>query len=374
MRILQISSAESLGGGERSLADLANALTARGHNVYAAVRPNSPLIPELTLPNANVRTLPLRNALDARSARELASFVRRKGIEIVHAHMARDYPLAAYAARRNRDARLVVTRHVLFPLNRLHRLTLSEVATVIAVSQAVGRQLRSEKLIPPEKITVVLNGIDIARFETAISKFDRERFLRAWGLPPKSLLVGSVGELTPLKGHEDFLRAAARIMSLFPNAFFIIAGMDNSKTQENRANLESLIQELKIADCVRLIGWMDDIASLFCALDVFVSASRTEAFGLAIAEAMAVGTAVVATETAGAQEIIQHGKIGLLVPVGDVAALAESINDLLKDEERRGRIGSRAREVVRSLFSLDLMVEAIERIYRKSLSGDKQEL
>jgi glycosyltransferase involved in cell wall biosynthesis len=102
LRILQISSAQSLGGGERHLADLANGLARRGHDVYVALRPKSPLIKELAgLVNKNITTLPLRNSLDAISARDLSRLVRRNKIQIVHAHMARDYPLAAYAARAN---------------------------------------------------------------------------------------------------------------------------------------------------------------------------------------------------------------------------------------------------------------------------------
>ncbi len=94
LKILQISSAQTLGGGERHLADLANGLAARGHEVCAALRPNSPLISELKkIPRENITTLSLRNALDAKSARDLSKMVRRYQIQIVHAHMARDYPL-----------------------------------------------------------------------------------------------------------------------------------------------------------------------------------------------------------------------------------------------------------------------------------------
>ena len=95
--------------------------------------------------------------------------------------MARDYPLAAYAGRRNPDAQLIVTRHVLFPLNRLHRFTLSRVARVVAVSEAVGRQLCMQKIVPRDRVTVVHNGIDIARFEKAMREFDREEFCRRLG-------------------------------------------------------------------------------------------------------------------------------------------------------------------------------------------------
>src|SRR3954465_14879729 len=104
-----------MGGGERHLADLANALAGRGHDVHVALAPRSPLRAELkSLPARNIITLPLRNALDVPSAHEPARLVRRLEIDVVHAHMARDYPLASYATRRAARARLVITRHVLF--------------------------------------------------------------------------------------------------------------------------------------------------------------------------------------------------------------------------------------------------------------------
>src|SRR5262249_33773728 len=141
MRILQINSAREIGGGERHLVDLINTLSGHGHKVFAAVNLESPLVPELsTLRRENIFQLPLRNWWNLRSAMELSKFVRARQIEIVHAHVARDYPLAALATGRT-NARLVLTRHVLFPLNRIHRLTLRRTAKVIAVSEAVTESL-----------------------------------------------------------------------------------------------------------------------------------------------------------------------------------------------------------------------------------------
>lgn len=364
MKILQISSATSLGGGERHLADLAGGLARRGHELRVALRPNSPVIDELKLPVGNMTTLALRNSLDVQSARQLCNLVRQNAIQIVHAHMARDYPLAAYAVRNSLQARLIVTRHVLFPLNRLHRITLSRAARIIAVSQAVATQLRNDRVAPPEKISVVLNGIDAGKFINARAKFDRSQFLHDWKLPAEALLIGTVGELTPLKGQEEFLRAAALVSSNFPNAYFIIAGLDHSSDQKYRVLLERRIAEWNLSARVRLVGWLENLAELYCALDVFVSASHTESFGLAVAEAMASATAVVSTKTAGASEIVQDEVTGLLVPVGDTGSLTESLMTLLGDRERRLQIGRAAQKAVSAQFSVERMIDETEEIYR----------
>lgn len=379
LKILQISSARTIGGGERHLADLVDGLVRRGHEVHVALRPNSPLIDVLRqsdlerLDKISVTTLPLRNSLDAISARSLSKLVRRHQIQIVHAHMARDYPLAAYAVRGNKAARLIVTRHVLFPLSRLHRITLSKAARIIAVSKAVAAQVRADAIAPSNRVSVVLNGIDTNRFANARRRFGRERFIASWGLPDNALLIGTVGELTPLKGQEEFLRAAAEVRRQFPSAHFIVAGTDSSNENKNRAFLQQLIKNLELSEHVRLVGWVDDLPELYCALDVFVSASHTESFGLAITEAMASGTAVVSTETEGAREIIQPGETGLLAPVGNVASLATSIMELLGDENKRVRLGTAAQQDVALRFSVERMVDETEQIYRNEIesgSGD----
>jgi glycosyltransferase involved in cell wall biosynthesis len=372
LKILQISSAQSLGGGERHLADLANGLAGRGHDVYVALRPKSPLINELKdLRGGSVTTLPLRNSLDAKSARDLARLVHRNQIQIVHAHMARDYPLAAYATRTNPGSRLIVTRHVLFPLNRLHRIMLAKASRIIAVSQAVAWQLQADAIAPSGKISVVLNGIDTAKFQEARQRFTRPQFLDSWNLPEDCLLVGTVGELTPLKGQEEFLRAAAHVLRQHPNAYFIIAGIDHSRGNEHRVRIEQLIEELSLRERVRLAGWLEDLAQLYCALDVFVSASHTESFGLALAEAMASGTAVVATETESAREIIKSGETGLLVPIGNVEELAKSILTLLADKNEKARLGTLAQQAASTRFSVERMIAETEKIYQAEIQKNQ---
>jgi glycosyltransferase involved in cell wall biosynthesis len=363
LRILQISSAASFGGGERYVADLTNSLHERGHDLYVAVRPRSPLIDHLRLPPAKIKTLPLRNALDVQSAHELARFVSKQQMEVVHAHMARDYSLASYTARRNRNTKFVVTRHVLFPLNRLHRQTLARAHRVIAVSNAVARELMSARLINDDRIVVVHNGIDVDRFARVLSNFDRAEFLRTRKLPEDCLLVGSIGELRTLKRHDDFIRAAAIVATQFPNAQFVLAGVDTSQTGEVRKRLEQLVSELHLTERFHFLGWLDDSEKLLAAMDVFVSASETESFGLAIAEAMAAGTAVVATATEGAQEVIDDRETGLLVPIGNAKRIAEAVGTLLSHGAERKEISRRAKEAVAAKFSLRRMVDEIEGIY-----------
>ncbi len=361
MRIVQICSARDLGGGEKHLADLANALATRGHDVYAVVVPRSPLRTELSgLPKQNIVELPMRNSLNLISAFKLARFLRDRRIEIIHAHMARDYPLAALAASRTNGTQLVLTRHVLFQLHKSHRLTLRNVARVIAVSRAVSDRLRAQRIFDRSKITVIYNGIDIDRFargREGIAERDSDARFR----------VGMIGHIAPIKGQKEFLRAAAIVCQRRDDVDFVIVGEDKSYKGENRQRIEKLIAELNIGQRVSVMGWTDNVAKVLSTFDLFVSPARAEPFGLSIVEAMAAGVPVLATMSEGASEIIEPDQTGRLVPLRDVKALANSIAELLLDPGECQRLSSNAQRAVRERFSLERMVDQTEDVYREVL-------
>ena len=360
MKILQICSARQLGGGEKHLADLANALARRGHDIFVALTPSSPLLAELSaVPKDNIVELRMRNSLNVASALKLAQFAREHQIEIIHAHVARDsFGGVCQPASR---ARLVLTRHVLFPMSGIHRLTLRRTAKVIAVSQAVAAALRRQNIFAPDSIVLIHNGIDVDRFAQGREHAANEE------QSSKRLCVGMVGHLAPIKGQEDFVRAAAIVCGLRNDVDFVIAGEDKSRGGEHRRSLEGLIDELNLTKRVRLIGWVDDVAKLLPTFDLFVSPSRSEPFGLSIVEAMAGGVPVIASMSEGAREIIDDNQTGRLVPIGDTDALAKAIGELLSDRKERDRLGQNAQRVVRERFSLERMLEATEQVYREGL-------
>ena len=353
MRILQICSAREIGGGERHLADLANTLSQRGHDVFAALSPASPVRTLLSsVPSENIIELPMRNSLNLATAIKLKKFVRAQKIGIVHAHVARDYPLAALATGRS-NARLVLTRHVLFPLNRVHRLTLRRTARVIAVSHAVAESVHAQGIFDPKRVVTIHNGIDVARFGGSAT---RPR-------PRETMRIGMIGHLNPIKGQADFVHAAAIVSQSRRDVEFIIAGDDKSHSGDNKIALEQLIGELAVSDCVRLIGWVDDVPALLSTLDLFVSAARSEPFGLSIIEAMAAGVPVIATASEGAREIIDNHQTGRLVPIGDASSLARTIIELLESGSERRRLAQNGETAARQRFSLDRMVAETERVY-----------
>ena len=357
MRILQVCSVTTFGGGERHLADLSHALVDLGHEVYAAAVPGYPLSTELSFLNRE-KTLTLSRRNYVKNLTGLAEFVRAHGIEIVHAHAARDYHLAALAVKLASRSRLVLTRHALFPLRGINKHLLKGTSRVIAVSEAVAESLRRNGVIESSKITVVHNGIDVDRFAQSSARGS-----------DSPILVGTIGHLAPIKGQDVFLRAAALISARRQDVQFVVIGEDKSPQMGYRKSLESLIAELGVNKTVTMRGWQDDIPGALLSLTMFVSAARSEPFGLSIVEAMAAGLPVVATASEGALEIIEDGLSGKLVPVDDAESLAEDINNLLDDPLERSRLGRNAQLAARERFSLARMASDTERVYREVLAG-----
>jgi glycosyltransferase involved in cell wall biosynthesis len=317
------------------------------------------------LPGENIIRVPLRNSFDVFSARKLAGIIRKNEIEVVHAHLARDYPIGSIAVRLTRSlkTKLVLTRHVLFPMKSVQKFALSNVSKVIAVSDAAQTSL--QKTFPTEKIVCVPNGIEIENWSQADRKKLREEFRFQHNISFEAFLIGTIGELKFLKGQEDFILASQIIAEKFPEAHFVIVGKDNSFDQNFRRKLKRMIKVFELEERFLWLDWIDDTAEILHSLDVFVSASHSESFGLSILEAMASGTAIVATETKGALELLKDKKSRKLVSIQNPVELSAAICELIENPEKRENTARRAQEIARQNFSLERMIAETEKVYQQ---------
>lgn len=369
VRILHISSAKIYGGGERHVADLCRGLQSSGHEVFAALRPTNEWQKRLSfLPPENILHVSIRNSFGVLSALKIADFVKEHEIGIVHAHVARDYIPASIACLAARNANFVLTRHVLFPLKPFNKFALKNLVRAIGVSDAVGAQLRS--LFPKEIVSVIPNGIDVTNFDPDESKRVGEEFRFLHNIPFDATLVGTLGELKELKGQRDLVLAATEIVKEIPDCRFVVAGKDNSMDKSFRRELKRLVKVFDLEDRFLWLDWLEDALPFYAALDVFVSPSHSESFGLAMLEAMIHGKAIAATSTEGAKELL--GRDDVLVPIKEPVALGKKIVEMIRDEELRSKIGSEFRSRAAERFDLKRMVEETERLYETILAGRDQ--
>ena len=353
-----------MGGGEVHVADLVRGLASRGHAVYLAVRPESPLREPLAGVIASWHELPLRNSLDLQSARAISELINYHGIDIIHAHMGRDYLVAALASRNAQRAKLVLTRHHYLPLKRsaIYRWMLEDVAAIIAVSDSVRESVIERLQLSPERVQTIPNWIDPARFQPIERDVARSLF-RLRG----SLAVACVGQITQAKGQEEFIRAGSRVSQMRPDIEFLIAGDENEDGEPFTNHLLKLAATFGFGDRLRFLGHVRHIPELLAAVDVVVVPSWDEGFSLVTIEAMAARRAVLASNVGGISGIIKDNTTGLLFPPRDVQALTEKLLYLVSDAPLRERLAIQAQRDVYSRFGRDQIIERIESLYLEVL-------
>jgi glycosyltransferase involved in cell wall biosynthesis len=360
MKILQICSATDMGGGEVHVAGLVRELASRGHAVYLAVRPSSPLRGPLSGVIASWHEMPLRNSLDLQSVAAISEIINHHGIDILHAHMGRDFLVAALARKRAPRAKLVLTRHHYLPMkkNPLYRWLLQDVSAFIAVSDSVRESLIERLSLPPERVHTIPNWIDPSRFQPIERDAARGMFkLRG------SIVVACIGEVTVAKGQEEFIRAAGRVAQMRNDVEFIIAGQENDPEGPFTYHLKRLVRTLGVEDKVTFFGYVRHIPELLSAVDIVVVPSWGEGFSIVTIEAMAARRAVLASRTGGITDIIKDNVNGLLFPPRDQKMLSEKLLWLLSDAPLRDRLASQAQRDVYARFGRDRIIDRIESLY-----------
>jgi glycosyltransferase involved in cell wall biosynthesis len=233
---------------------------------------------------------------------------------------------------------------------------------IIGNSAATLQPLRGT--VPDRVLHVVYNCIDIERFTPGPAR--RSEFV-----PPDTPVVGFVGMFRPEKGIQHFLDMTRVLRGERPEVRYLAVGGDSPpSTRDGLAEAQRHAAAIGVADVVHFTGVRDDIPEIMRALDVLVVPSLTEGFGRVIAEANAVGTPVVATAVGGIPEVIEDGITGVLVPPGDVPAMAAAVRRVLDDSAWRARVAACAPAKVRARFAPATQVRAIEAVWRAVLPAD----
>jgi len=347
-----------IGGAERMVAEAARHWDrSRFRYIVAYALPwADALVGEIESLGGYVRCLGRSRRLSPGVARRLRSLILDESVDLVHAHL----PTMGIIARTVSPVPVVYTEHGIASSYRLstriaNRMTYRRNRAVIAVSRAVADSVAS---YPGPHPVVIPNAVEVAVTPGAAREARAEL-----GLAAADRLVVHVGNIRPGKGHQDLVRAAARLRS--PSPTIVSIGAETYPGDLER--MQRLAESEGVADRVRFLGERADARSLMAAADVYVHPSTVEAFGVALLEAMALGRPVVATAVGGVTELVKDGETGILVPPGDPDALAAGIERLLDDRDCAARLGSAAGRHASTRHGLEPMVRAIEAVYDEVL-------
>jgi len=215
-----------------------------------------------------------------------------------------------------------------------------------------------------DKMEVIPNGFDLRVFRPDGEA--RASLREELGLPENTPLVGMAGRFHLQKGHRNFVAAAAKLHARMPHAHFVLCG---AEIDSNNTELTGWIQGASngLNEVCHLLGRRTDMNRIFAALDVATSASLSEAFPMAVGEAMACGTPCVVTDVGDSARIV--GNTGRVVPAEDPQALADAWEFLLAgDPSSRKQLGQAGRNRIQHSFDLDAIVERYQKLYREVLA------
>ncbi len=376
MNILHVSSGDAFGGGDRHVLELVLALAARGHALHVATPPEGRLAQKLreaaeAHPSVRLHSLRIRHALDLGAMGQLVRLVRAHRIDILHAHYARDYPVAAGVIRWQRQwgthcPALFLTRHHYAPLNGhwLYAWWLSVAERFIAVSGYVRDQLKASLGWDDQRFVVIPNWVEAHRFRRPLA-FDRKSCRQQFGLPCDGFIVGCLNRLEPDKGQATLLFALELARRRIPQLHLALAG--NADT----AYLARLQQQARAAGLttqVSFLGFVEDVPALLFACDAVAIPSRNEAFSLGVLEAWAAGVPVVVSDVGGLAELVAHEENGLRVGVRDVNGWAAALCRLACDTLLRQQLVKAGQQSV-GRYTLSRAVTALEQLYLARPTG-----
>lgn len=342
------------GGTERQMTELMSRLDPSRFALHVACfRREGLWLPRVEQAAIDVAQFPLRSFHSPSTMREVVRFAgwcRRHRLSVVHTcdFYANVFGLAGAALARV-PLRIGSRRDLVLPGRSPARHTLQRVAyraahKVVANSRAAAAQLLAEA-VPPSRIVVIPNGIDVSRYPAALARTPRR-------------VVTTVANLRAEKGHDVLIAAVALVARGRPDAIFQIVGAGPM-----REALERQAREARVESMVRFLGHREDVPQVLDSSDVFVLPSRSEAFPNGVIEAMAAGLPVVASDVGGIPELITHEQNGLLVPPGDPQALASAILRVINTPAEAATLAAAARETIEGNYSFDRMVGEFEALY-----------
>jgi len=343
-----------------------------GYHVIGASAPG-PAVAQLEaagIPHRPLRHSTRRNAphRDVLAFLELLRLLRRLRPDIIHTHNPKPGLYGRIAGRIARVPLVVNTVHGLYATSedpwpkRAVVYTLERFAAAFSHAELVQnaedlatlRRLR----VPPVRLHLLGNGIDLERFDPDRWPGARERLREEWRIGDDEVVVGFVGRLVAEKGVPELLEAVARVRERGSPVRLVLVG-DSDPAKPDAIDLELL----EATPGVSVVGWQDPIEPCYLAFDTLALLSHREGFPRAPMEAAAMGVPVIATDIRGCRDTVLDGQTGVLVPVRHPRALVEALGRLTSDPELRAKYGRRARALATERFNVRHQVAVTLEVY-----------
>lgn len=372
LRVLHLIDSAGVYGAESVLLDLCCECRALGHDpiIGSIGRPQEqekPLETAARLRQLPIQRVPMAPGPNPAGAWRLLDLARTTGADVIHSHGYKPDILLALMPRRLRSAPLVITVHGYTHIGwrdrqalyaRLDRLALSRADRVVLVHEAMASKLRLRQ-VPGASWRVIENGIKPAQ-PGSEGRVDPQIVSQIKGRRP---VIGGIGRLSPEKGFDVLLRAAAIVLASRPGGILILLGEG-----AQRRYLERLAEELGIAGQVVLPGYVPHARDYIELMDCFVLPSFTEGLPLTLLEALQSGVPVVATGVGGVPYCVEDKRTGLLMPPGRPDLMAGAVAQILDHPRFARSLADQAKSEALTRFSSRAMAAQYSELYEEVAS------
>lgn len=362
-RILLLIPTLDRSGAEKQFSLLASRLPRDEFQVEAAALtrggPYEEILREAGIP---LTIIGKRWKFDSGALRRLRRLIDDKQPDIVHTWLFAANAYGRFAVGSKPQCKVVVSERCVDTWKArwqlaIDRRLIPRTDCLIGNSQPVVDFYRDVGM-PEDRMSVIRNGVELP----AGSDRSRDSVCEELNVPTSAKLVGFVGRLAPQKRLKDLIWAFHLLISVQPDAYFVIIG-DGPQRQE----LEEFAAKIPTKGQVRFVGHREDAADLARHLDLFWLASDFEGQSNSLMEAMAAGTPSIVSDIAPNLELVTNEQTGLTVPIGDKAAYSMAADRLLKDSDLASQLGANAKQQMADQFSVDAMVKAHAELYRSLL-------
>lgn len=361
MKVLHVETGRHLYGGAKQVAFLLQGLQDQGLDNVLCAPKGSAIVAQTEQINIPCRTTDSAGDLDWRFFRQLRQIMKDEKPDLVHLHSRRGADVLGGLAAKTLGLPCVLSRRVdnrepAWAVNLKYRLY----DHVITISDGIRQVLLGEG-VADSKITCVHSAVNAALYQHPAS---REDFIQTFDLPEQAFTVGVIAQLIQRKGHRYLLEVIPELIRQHPQLQVLIFGQGPLETE-----LKLHVQEHNLQDHIRFTGFRKDLERWLGCLDLIVHPADTEGLGVSLLQAAAAGVPIIASRTGGIPEVVRHEQNGLLIEVGDLAALQAGIERLITEPDTRLAMSQQAQAIIAEHFSLQQMITGNHAVYQWVLAG-----
>jgi glycosyltransferase involved in cell wall biosynthesis len=373
LHIIQALASRGEGGRELAPLLLASGLRKRNHKASIWADPDSFLGKKASAKGFLTQPFRFYGYFRKSGIQEIVKAVRKESPDLIHLHHTRDlWAVVPALALAGWKGPLVLSKHVSSAVRKkdfLHRRLYRRIDLMMTCSEFIRRNVLETCPIEPEKVKTSFMPVDLKEFHFKAAA--RKKLRKDWGLE-KNDIIGMVSRLTPKKGHELFLHAAAKLLAKRPNARFRVAGKYSAEEEWYYEILLALRKKLGLEKAVTYEGYISDVSGFLSAADLMVHMAEAESFGMAVVEALACKRPVIVRRGGGLAEILEStpGKVqgGLVLDTDDPQEWADTLDKVLGSKALMAKFQRETLKIA-SRFSLEPWVDRHLQWYQQLLDG-----